>query len=137
MAAASGFEPYEIPIRSRSVLRVYVGGGFNLQLAENEADETAICIANPLAIVTENDPLVGLSGPAGTASFGKIVVSGRELCESRRLQIIFLPGVWFRVEPSDGTGNGWGPPGSKGLIRVCMPNGEMAIWFGLRKARSA
>jgi len=133
VAATQSLSHYEIPIRSRSVLRVYVGAGFNLQLADSDADETAICIANPLAIVTENDPVAGLSGPASTTSFGKILVSGRELCEARRLQIMFLPGVWFRVEPSDGV-NSWGPPGSKGLIRICMPNGEMAIWFGLRKA---
>jgi len=68
--------------------------------------------------------------------FGKIVVSGNALrAERRLLDIVFHPGVWFQVEPSYESGT-WGPYGSKGLIVICMPRSEMAVWFGMKSLRS-
>jgi hypothetical protein len=37
------------------------------------------------------------------------------------------------VEPQAPASGTWGPLGSKGLILVCMPGGEIAIWFGVRR----
>jgi hypothetical protein len=119
---------YEIPIRSRCVLRVFVESGCHLQLAE-EGAEAAIQIADPIAVVTENDPLLGVSEREGQ-SFGKVIVCGNDLRVGRRLQIVLVPGTWFRVEPQAPASGSWGPAGSKGLILVCMPGSEIALWFG-------
>jgi len=120
---------YEIPIRPRSVLRVYVESGFELELCA-DGEETAIRIAGPLAIVTENDPPLTTSTAAEPPSLGRILICGQDLCQARRLQVMFFPGVWFRVEPQRPATGVWGPAGSKGLILVCTPCGEIAIWFG-------
>jgi len=128
-AAAADPGAYEIPIRGRSVLRVYVESGFDLQLCD-EGEETTIRIAGPLAIVTENDPLLSVSAVAEAPSLGRILVCGQDLRQERRLQVMFFPGVWFRVEPQRPPAGVWGPAGSKGLILVCTPGGEIALWFG-------
>jgi hypothetical protein len=128
LADEPSFRHYEIPIRSRCVLRVFVQSGCHLQLAE-EGAEAAIQIADPLAVVTENDPLLNLQD-ADVQSFGKVIVCGHDLRVSRRLQIVLNPDIWFRVEPQPPASGTWGPAGSKGLILVCMPGSEIALWFG-------
>ena len=133
-SAGLGRGAYEIPIRSRSVLRVYVESGFDLQLCD-EGEETAIFIAGPLAIVTENDPLPA-AGAAEPLPLGKILVCGQDLCQTRRLQVMFFPDVWFWVEPQRTPAGVRKPSGSKGVIQVCTPGGEIAIWFGRRLRRT-
>lgn len=139
-ALANAPDRYEIPIQSRSVTRLYVQSGFDLQMFE-DASETTIRIDDPIAVVSENPrPLAKLESEdsfvPSLGVFGKIVVSGNALRGDRRmLEIVFHPGVWFWVEPQYEQ-NGWGPYGSKGLILICMPGSEMAVWFGVRRPQS-
>lgn len=122
---------YEIPILGRCVLRVFVQSGLDMELAE-DAGQTAIQIAGPLAVVAENDPLVTPRN-AETPAYGKVIVRGNDQRTERRLQIVFAPGVWFRAEPSPPESGTWGPAGSKGLIVISMPGSEIALWFGRRR----
>jgi hypothetical protein len=115
-------------------MRVYVQSGCDLQLA-GEGEDPAIQIADPLAIVTENDPLVKLQD-SDAPSFGKVIVCGDDLRTNRRLQIVFASGIWFRVEPQPPAKGTWGPTGSKGLILICMPGSEIALWFGRYRSHS-
>ncbi len=127
---------YEIPIRSRSVSRLYVQSGFDIEFVDQGA-ETAIRIAEPIAVVTENsDPLLRHGGGPKPHACGRIVVSGSALRNGRVLDIVFDPDVCFWVE-GESAGKTWGPYGSRGLVLVCMPTGEMAIWFGPRRRRSS
>ena len=135
MSDATSHRPYEIPILGRCVLRVYVQSGLDLELAEN-AGQPAIHIAQPLAIVTENDPLLNMRN-AETPTYGKVIVCGSDLRLGRRLQIVFVPGVWFRAEPEPPASGTWGPAGSKGLILICMPGSEIALWFGRHRLPDA
>lgn len=136
-ALAHASDRYEIPIQSRSVSRVYVESGFDLKIFD-DGSETTIRVEDPLAVVTENsrpphraDMEDALTPGCGV--FGRIVVSGSALRKEKRvLEIVFHPGVWFWVEPSYQP-EGWGPYGSKGLILICMPGTEMAVWFGVRR----
>jgi hypothetical protein len=136
-ALASVPDKYEIPLQSRSVSRLYVQSGFDIQIFD-DGSETTIRIDDPLAVVTENPrPLAKMdyedSMLPTLGVFGKIVVSGSALRRgTRMLEIVFHPGVWFWVEPNHDP-NGWGPFGSKGLVLICMPGTEMAVWFGVRK----
>ncbi len=137
MAGLSAVAPerYEIPIRSRSVSRLYVQSGFDIQIIEHDA-ETRIRVADPIAVVTENsDPLLRQAGGPEPRSFGRIVVSGSALRAGSALEVVFDPDVWFWIE-AEHTGKTFGPYGSKGLMLVCMPSGEMAIWFGTRPSRT-
>jgi hypothetical protein len=144
MAAASvvsATDRYEIPIQSRSVSRLFVQSGFGIQMFE-DGSETTIRIDNPIAVVMENPrPLARLEAedqliPA-LGVYGKIVVSGTALrADERMLDIVFHAGVWFQVEPTYESGS-WGPYGNKGLIVICMPGNEMAVWFGMKAQRSA
>ncbi len=138
MERALAFAPdrHEIPLQSRSVSRLYVDAGVDIQFFE-DGSETAIRIDGPLAVVTENprpfrrfDDEESYTPAMGV--FGKIVVSGSALRKERMLEVVFHPGVWFQVEPQPNP-DGWGPAGSKGVVIVCMPGSEMAIWFGPRR----
>jgi hypothetical protein len=126
---------YEIPIQSRSVSRVFVQSGFDIQMFE-DGTELTIRIESPIAVVTENPrPLVRMEDELIPAMgvYGRIAISGSALrSETRMLDIIFHSGVWFQVEPKYQP-ESWGPYGSKGLIIICMPGSEMAVWFGMRK----
>lgn len=137
-SVASAPDRYEIPIQSRSVSRVFVQSGFDLKISEQEA-EVAIRIENPIAVVTENPrPLARAEDELIPALgiYGRIVVSGSALrADSRTLDIVFHPTVGFWVEPHYEAG-AWGPYGSKGVIVVCMPGSEMAVWFGQKGLRS-
>lgn len=127
---------YEIPIRSRSVTRVYVESSFDIQFFESGA-ETAIRIENPLAVISESErgPVhlredeFAYANTLGT--YGKVVVSGTALRKARMLEVVFNEGVWFHVEPAI-VATEWGPQGNKGLLLICMPSGELAVWFGIR-----
>ncbi len=125
---------YEIPIQSRSVSRLFVQSGFDIQMFE-DGSETTIRIDNPIAVVTENPrPLVRMEDELipSMGVYGRIVVSGSALrASARTLDIVFHRGVWFWVEPKYEP-EAWGPYGSKGLIIVCMPGSEMAVWFGMK-----
>jgi hypothetical protein len=122
---------YEIAIRPRSVSRVYVDSGFDLQFFD-DAGHTGVRIDNPIAVVTENPrPLTRKDGTEEDP-FGKIVVSSTALRKGKILEIVFAPGVCFWVEPHQDTGS-WGPYGIQGQIIVCLPGSEMAIWFGRSK----
>jgi Family of unknown function (DUF6188) len=141
MAASAACAPdcYEIPIQSRSVSRLFVRTGFDISMFEDGC-ETTIRIEDLIAVVTENPrPLVKLEAEDGLTPalgvFGKIVVSGNALrAERNTLDIAFYPGVWFQVEPKYEPAS-WGPYGSKGLIIICMPGSEMAVWFGMKRNR--
>jgi hypothetical protein len=136
-ALANMPDRYEIPIQSRSISRLYVQSGFDIQIFD-DGPETTIRIDDPLAVVTENPrPLAKMESEdamlPSLGVFGKIVVSGSAMRRgARMLEIVFHPGVWFWVEPNHDP-NTWGPYGSKGLVLICMPGGEMAVWFGVRK----
>jgi hypothetical protein len=136
---ASVPDRYEIPIQSRSVSRLFVQSGFDIQMFD-DGTETTIRIDNPIAVVTENPrPLVRLEDELIPAMgvYGRIVVSGSALRAARRmLDIIFHSGVWFQVEPRYEP-DSWGPYGSKGLIVICMPGSEMAVWFGMKSRQTA
>ncbi len=129
---------YEIPIQSRSVSRLFVQSGFDIQMFEDGA-ETNIRLRNPIAVVTENPrPLVRMEAEDNfmpvLGVYGKIVISGEGLRSGEKtLEIMFHPGVHFWVEPRH-TAESWGPYGSKGLIIICMPGSEMAVWFGMKSA---
>ncbi len=136
VASVSG--AYEIPIQSRSVSRLFVQSGFDIQMFEGDT-ETTIRIENPIAVVTENPrPIVRLEAeesfmPA-LGVYGKMSISGDAMRGDRRtLEIMFHPGVRFWVEPRY-VPESWGPYGSKGLIIICMPGSEMALWFGMKSA---
>lgn len=137
-ALANAPDRYEIPIQSRSVSRLYVQSGFDIQIFD-DGSETTIRIDNPLAVVTENArPLARIQSEdlmlPSLGVFGKIVVSGSAMRNgSRLLEIVFHPGVWFWVEPNHESSSS-GPFGSKGLILICMPGSEMAVWFGVRRS---
>ena len=127
---------YEIPIQSRSVSRLFVQSGFDIQLFE-DGSEATIRIDNPIAVVTENPrPLVRLASedeyvPA-LGVYGKIVISASGVrAGEKTIEIVFHRGVRFWVEPRY-TPDAWGPYGSKGLIVICMPGSEMAVWFGMK-----
>ncbi len=127
---------YEIPIQSRSVSRLFVQSGFDIQLFD-DGSETTIRIDNPLAVVTENPrPLVRLAAedeyvPA-LGVYGKIVISASAVrAGEKMIEIVFHRGVRFWVEPRY-TPEAWGPYGSKGLIIICMPGSQMAVWFGMK-----
>lgn len=129
---------YEIPIQSRSISRLFVQSGFDIRMFE-DGSETAIRIDNPIAVVTENPrPLIRLEAedefmPA-LGVYGKIVISGDALrSDTKTIEIIFHQGVRFWVEPRY-MPETWGPYGSKGLIIICMPGSEMAVWFGMKSA---
>lgn len=129
---------YEIPIQSRSVSRLFVQSGFDIQLFD-DGTETTIRIDNPIAVVTENPrPLVRLAAeeeyiPA-LGVYGKIVISASAVREGEKtIEIAFHRGVRFWVEPGY-TPEAWGPYGSKGLIIICMPGSEMAVWFGMKNS---
>jgi hypothetical protein len=95
-------------------------------------------IDNPLAVVSESErPATRIREDEqlyGNALgvFGKIVVSGTALRKGRMLEVMFNEGVWFHVEPAH-MAEEEGPVGSKGLLLICMPNGQLAVWFGVRK----
>lgn len=136
-ALANAADRYEIAIQSRSVSRIYVESGFDLKIFD-DGSETTIRVEDPLAVVTENPrPLHKLEAEDALTPalgvFGKIVVSGSALRKGARLlEIVFHPGVWFWVEPRYEP-EGWGPYGSKGLVLICMPGSEMAVWFGMKR----
>jgi hypothetical protein len=122
---------YEIPIRPRSVSRVYVDTGFDLQFFD-DAGQTGVRIENPIAVVTENPrPVPRRDGVEDTA-LGKIVVSSTALRKGRVLEIMFASGVRFWVEPHADE-DGWGPYGIQGQVIVCLPGSEMCIWYGRPK----
>ncbi len=125
---------YEIGIRPRSVSRVYVDSGFDLEFFD-DAGHTGVRIENPIAVVTENPkPVVRRDGTE--ECFGKIIVSSSALRKSRILEVAFAPGVRFWVEPHR-DGESWGPYGTQGHIIVCLPGMEMSIWFGRSKRSQA
>jgi hypothetical protein len=139
MSGALAYQPdrYEIPLHSSSVSRLYVESGCDLYICADGPD-TAIRIAGPIAVVTENPrALVDFHDQSlAPRTFGKIVVSRGGLCHERQLDILFDSHVWFWVEPHC-RDNVWGPRGSKGLVIICMPSGELALWFGLYRRRPA
>jgi hypothetical protein len=138
MGLESAPDRYEIPIRSRSVTRVYVESNFDIQFFDAGGCESAVRIDNPLAVVSESErPATRIREDEqlyGNALgvFGKIVVSGTALRKGRMLEVMFNDGVWFHVEPAH-MAEEEGPVGSKGLLLICMPNGQLAVWFGVRK----
>jgi hypothetical protein len=138
MGLESAPDRYEIPIRSRSVTRVYVESNFDIQFFDAGGCESAVRIDNPLAVVSESErPATRIREDEqlyGNALgvFGKIVVSGTALRKGRMLEVMFNEGVWFHVEPAH-MAEEEGPVGSKGLLLICMPNGQLAVWFGVRK----
>ena len=142
MSMGVGFAPdrYEIPIRSRSVTRVYVESNFDIQFAE-AGSESAVRIENPIAVVSESEgPVTHLRADEvrygnSMGVFGKVVVSGTALRKGRMLEVMFNDGVWFHVEPAHMAEED-GPIGTKGLLLICMPNGQLAVWFGVRKKES-
>ena len=119
---------YELPLRARSVSRVYVDSGFDLQFFD-DAGSTGVRIENPLAVVTENPRPMPRKDGREEPAFGKIIVSSTALRKGKLLQVVFAPGVRFWVEPHI-EGEGWGPYGIQGQIILCLPGTEMAIWFG-------
>jgi hypothetical protein len=125
---------YEIPIQARTVSRIYVESGFDIHFCDDE-NEPTIRVKDPIAVVTETArPLVRTAEgeiTSGVGAFGKIVVSGAALRHGRLLEIVFKRGVRFWVDPEPDP-TGWGPPGTHGLMLVCMPGSQMAIWFGRR-----
>jgi hypothetical protein len=122
---------HEIAIRPRSVSRVYVDSGFDLQFFE-DGDQTGVRIENPIAIVTENPRPVPRRDGAEETVLGKIVVSSTALRKGKVLEIMFAPGVLFWVEPHADE-DGWGPYGIQGQVIVCLPGSEMCIWYGRPK----
>ena len=122
---------YEIPIRPRSVSRVYVDSGFDLQFFD-ESGQTGVRIENPIAVVTENPRPVPRRDGAEDPALGKIVVSSTALRKGKVLEIMFAPGVRFWVEPHADE-DGWGPYGIQGQVIVCLPGSEMCIWYGRPK----
>ena len=137
MGLESAPDRYEIPIRSRSVTRVYVESNFDIQFFD-AGSESAVRIDNPIAVVSENERPVTriredeqLYGNA-LGVFGKVVLSGTALRKGRMIEVMFNEGVWFHVEPAH-MAEEEGPIGNKGLLLICMPNGQLAVWFGIRK----
>jgi hypothetical protein len=137
MVVNSAPDRYEIPIRSRSVTRVYVESNFDIQFLD-AGSESAVLIDNPIAVVSENErPLMRIRDDEQQYGntlgvFGKIVVSGTALRKGRMLEVMFHDGVWFQVEPAH-MADEEGPLGNKGLLLICMPTGQLAIWFGVKK----
>lgn len=137
MGLDSAPDRYEIPIRSRSVTRVYVETNFDIQFFD-AGSESAVRIDNPIAVVSENErPLNHIRSDEQAwgntlGVFGRIVVSGTALRKGRMLDVVFNEGVWFQVEPAH-MAEEEGPLGNKGLLLICMPNGQLAVWFGVRK----
>lgn len=137
-ALANAPDRYEIPIQSRSISRLYMQSGFGIQIFDDGA-QTTIRIQEPIAVVSENPkPLARLQAEDAFSPafgvFGKIVISGDSLRRGHRVvEVVFNPGVWFWVEPKRNPDE-WGPFGSKGLLLICMPGSEMAVWFGIRKS---
>jgi uncharacterized protein DUF6188 len=139
MSSALSYAPdrYEIPIRSRSVTRVYVESNFDIQFSD-AGSESAVRIDNPIAVVSENErPLSHIRADEHIYGntmgvFGKIIVSGTALRKGRMLEVMFNDGVWFQVEPAY-MAEAEGPMGNKGLLLICMPNGQLAVWFGVHK----
>jgi hypothetical protein len=125
---------YEIPIRPRSVSRVYVDSGFDLEFFDHTG-QTGVRIENPIAVVTENPRLLVRRDGSEESPFGKIVVSSTALRSGKVLEIVFAPGVRFWVQPHMDA-DAWGPYGTQGLVVVCLPGSEMAIWFGRKKPAS-
>jgi hypothetical protein len=131
---------YEIPIRSRSVTRVYVESNFDIQFFD-AGSELAVRIDNPIAVVSENErPMMRIRDDEHAYGntlgvFGRIIVSGTALRKGRMIDVVFHDGVWFQVEPAHMAEED-GPMGNKGLLLICMPNGQLAVWFGVRKKES-
>jgi hypothetical protein len=131
---------YEIPIRSRSVTRVYVESNFDIQFFD-AGSQSAVRIDNPLAVVSENErPMTRIREDEHVYGntmgvFGSILVSGTALRKGRMLEVMFNDGVWFQVEPAH-MAEEEGPLGNKGLLLICMPNGQLAVWFGVRRKES-
>ena len=98
-------------------------------------------IDNPIAVVSENErPLNHIRSDEQAwgntlGVFGRIVVSGTALRKGHMLDVVFNEGVWFQVEPAHMAEED-GPEGNKGLLLICMPNGQLAVWFGVRKRES-
>ncbi|MFB3815227.1 MAG: DUF6188 family protein [Terriglobales bacterium] len=134
--AVAPSDRYEIPILSRSVSRLYVQSGFDIQFVD-KGEVPTIRIADPIAVVTENSNLLARSTrPLEQRSFGRIVVRGSAMRAGSALEIVFDPDVWFWVEAEHTSeADAWGPYGSRGLMLVCMPGREMAIWFGRKRSR--
>jgi hypothetical protein len=122
---------YEIPLRPRSVSRVYVDTGFDLQFFD-DAGQTGVRIENPIAVVTENARPLARKEAREDGALGKIVVSSTALRKGKVLEIMFAAGVRFWVEPHADEQE-WGPHGIQGHIVVCLPGSEMGIWFGRPK----
>ena len=129
---------YTIPIRSRSVTRVYVESNFDIQFFD-AGSESAVRIDNPIAVVSENQGGTRVNIRADEVQYGntlgvygRIVVSGTALRKGRMLDVIFNEGVWFQVEPAHMAEED-GPDGNKGLLLICMPGGQLAVWFGVKK----
>ncbi|MGE0404823.1 MAG: DUF6188 family protein [Candidatus Korobacteraceae bacterium] len=122
---------YEIALRPRSISRVYVDTGFDLQFFD-DAGQTGVRIENPIAVVTENPRPLPRRDGTEEAPMGKIVVSSTALRKGKVLEILFAPGVRFWVEPHADE-NGWGPYGIQGQVIVCLPGSEMTLWFGRPK----
>ena len=143
MSMGLSFAPdkYEIPIRSRSVTRVYVESNFDIEFLD-AGSESAVLIDNPIAVVSENErPLTRIREDEflygnNMGVFGRIVVSGTALRKGRMLEVTFNEGVWFQVEPAH-MAEEEGPLGNKGLLLICMPSGQLAVWFGVRKREQA
>jgi Family of unknown function (DUF6188) len=139
MSMGLNFAPdrYEIPIRSRSVTRVYVETNFDIEFMD-AGSESAVLIDNPIAVVSENErPATHIRADEQVYGntigvFGKIVVSGTAFRKGRMLEVMFNDGVWFHVEPAYMAEED-GPLGNKGLLLICMPHGQLAVWFGVRK----
>ena len=131
---------YEIPIRSRSVTRVYVESNFDIEFFDT-GSQSAVRIENPLAVVSENErPITRIREDEHVYGntmgvFGKIVVSGTALRKGRMIDVMFNDGVWFQVEPAY-MAEEEGPLGNKGLLLICMPTGQLAVWFGVRRRAS-
>ncbi len=122
---------YEIAIRPRSLSRIYVDSGFDLQFFD-DGGSTGVRIENPIAIVTENPRPLPRKDGSEEEPLGKILVSATSLRKGKVLEILFAAGVRFWVEPNAHE-EGWGPYGIQGQIIVCLPGSEMAIWAGRPK----
>lgn len=132
---------YEIPIRSRSVSRVFVASDFGLELTE-DGRGSSVRIENPLAVVTEragralDTAAAEGMGPA-LGVYGKIVVSCAGLRNGGKgVEVMFHPGVTFWVEPAGSLGEPICYAG-RGLVLLCTPKGQIALWVGMRSTAHA
>ena len=138
-AVPQSADRYEIPIFARSISRVYVASGFDIEFVAGDS-ETAIRVADPLAVVTESPrPLIRTQPAESVASslvLGKIIVRGAAVREERMIEVSFSAGVRFWVEPQ-GEISDFGPLGTNAVMVLCMPGSQMAVWFGKKKKTAA